>query len=195
MKKSISLFFAACCALAMISCQKDNGSDGGSLKEEENNGGGNENVVSSLKGSEYVVITLDEYTAITIQSHLRGFLVSSLPEGRPMTLSSSSCISSILLIIVRIDYSLHIRLQLDKHLAGRCKVVFAAGTIRQNKLLLSNVNKVYIVDIYYQASSETKKVSAVISELVSYQILNLTKLKRNQPLLSVKRDHIGIITV
>ena len=112
-----------------------------------------------------------------------------------MTLSSSSCISSILLIIVRIDYGLHICLQLDKLLAGRCKVVFAAGTIRQNKLLLSNVNKVYIVDIYYQASSETKEVSAVISELVSYQILNLTQLKRNQPLLSVKRDHIGIITV
>ena len=71
MKKSISLFFAACCALAMISCQKDNGSDGGSLKEEENNGGGNENVVSSLKGSEYVVITLDEYTAATLGSKIK----------------------------------------------------------------------------------------------------------------------------
>ena len=71
MKKSISLFFAACCALAMISCQKDNGSDGGSLKEEENNGGGNENVVSSLKGSEYVVITLDEYTAAGLGSKIK----------------------------------------------------------------------------------------------------------------------------
>ena len=71
MKKSISLFFAACCALAMISCQKDNGSDGGNLKEDENNGGGNENVVSSLKGSEYVVITLDEYTAAGLGSKIK----------------------------------------------------------------------------------------------------------------------------
>ena len=71
MKKSISLFFAACCAIAMISCQKDNGSDGGNLKEDENNGGGNENVVSSLKGSEYVVITLDEYTAATLGSKIK----------------------------------------------------------------------------------------------------------------------------
>lgn len=71
MKKSISLFFAACCALAMISCQKDNGSDGGSLKEDEINGGGNENVVSSLKGSEYVVITLDEYTAAGLGSKIK----------------------------------------------------------------------------------------------------------------------------
>lgn len=63
MKKSISIFLAACCSLALFSCQKDNNSDGGSLKGDEENNGGNENVASSLSGSEYVVITLDEYTA------------------------------------------------------------------------------------------------------------------------------------
>lgn len=73
--------------------------------------------------------------------------------------------------------------------------MFAAGTIRQDELLPGNVNKVYIVDIYYQASSETKEIPAMISELVSDQILYLTQLKGNQTPLSVKRDHIGVITV
>ena len=73
--------------------------------------------------------------------------------------------------------------------------MLAAGTIRQNKLLFSNVNKVYIVDIYYQASSKTKEIPAMISELVLDQIFYLPQLKGNQPLLSVECDHIRVISV
>ncbi|MGM9791065.1 MAG: hypothetical protein ACI3Y4_01525 [Candidatus Cryptobacteroides sp.] len=71
MKKSISLLLAACCSLAIFSCQKDNNSDGGTLKGDEENNEGNEEVVSSLSGSEYIVLTLDEYTAAKLGSKIK----------------------------------------------------------------------------------------------------------------------------
>ncbi|MGM9753186.1 MAG: hypothetical protein ACI3ZK_03910 [Candidatus Cryptobacteroides sp.] len=71
MKRTFSIFAAVACAASLVfaSCQPaSNDEDENILKPgdgEENGGenGGNEDATSSLSGSEYVVLTLDEYSA------------------------------------------------------------------------------------------------------------------------------------
>lgn len=72
MKKIFSFLMAACCSFVLFSCQKDNNpSTDGSLKDDEENTDGGENGGSSLSGSEYVVLTLDEYTAASLGSKIK----------------------------------------------------------------------------------------------------------------------------
>ena len=72
MKKIFSFLMAASLSLALFSCQKDNNSSNdGSLKDDEENTGGDENGGSSLSGSEYVVLTLDECTAKELGSKIK----------------------------------------------------------------------------------------------------------------------------
>lgn len=71
----------------------------------------------------------------------------------------------------------------------------APGAVRQNKLLLGDVDEIYVVSINYQCPSKADEIPAMVSKLVADEILNLTQLESNQTLLSVKRDHIGIIPV
>lgn len=73
MKKFFSILMAACCSFALFSCQKENNSTDDSLKDDNNNGDNNnqEEVASSLSGSEYVVLTLDEFTAASLGSKIK----------------------------------------------------------------------------------------------------------------------------
>ncbi|MGN1226560.1 MAG: hypothetical protein ACI4TL_04905 [Candidatus Cryptobacteroides sp.] len=71
MKKIFSIMMAACCSFALFSCQKENNPADDTLKGDENEGDNNEEVVSSLSGSEYVVLTLDEYTAAKLGSKIK----------------------------------------------------------------------------------------------------------------------------
>ena len=56
----------------------------------------------------------------------------------------------------------------------------ASVTVRQDKLLRSDVNPIYKMYVYDESSSKTDELSAAISKLVRYQVLDLSQLEGYQ---------------
>lgn len=67
MKKITKILAALCCMVAFASCDKKNPEDNSLIKPEGPDGGDTE-LTGSLAGSEYVVITLDEYSTKALGS-------------------------------------------------------------------------------------------------------------------------------
>ena len=56
----------------------------------------------------------------------------------------------------------------------------ASVTVRQDKLLRSDVNPIYKMYVYDESSSKTDELAAAISKLVRYQVLDLSQLEGYQ---------------
>ena len=73
--------------------------------------------------------------------------------------------------------------------------MIASVTVRQDKLLRSDVNPIYKMYVYDESSSKTDELAAAISKLVRYQVLDLSQLEGYQGRLSVSCHNVGIVPV
>ena len=66
----------------------------------------------------------------------------------------------------------------------------ASFAIGQDELLLCDIYQINIIRIDYQAAAEPEEIAAFVAELVANKVLDLTKLKADQPAPPVGGEYI-----